>query len=117
MPGLRKSISPWPSRASCAVLVEDDSAVHFGGDAEADAGGHIGFDKSGDDGGLRTLGGEDDVDADGAAFLCEADDVGLDFLRSGHHKVCQLVYDDNDIRYFFRDFCLFIRAGRLQSGG
>ena len=63
-----------------AGLVEHDARIEAGADLEADAAGHVGFDQAGDDLGFGALGGEDEVDADGAGLLGDADDVPFDFL-------------------------------------
>ena len=55
-----------------------------------------------------------DVDADRAALLGQADDVGLDLLAGGHHQVGQLVDDDHDVRQVLGDLGLFLRRARVE---
>ncbi len=57
--------------------------------------GKIGFDEAGDDVDGGPLGGEDEMDADGAGHLSESRDGFFDVGGVDHHEVGQLV-DDND---------------------
>ena len=85
-----------------ALGVEDDAAVHAAADFHAHAAGHVRLDQARDHVGLRTLGGQDQVDAHGAGFLCDADDAGLD-LFVGHHQVGEFVDDEDQVRHLLGD--------------
>ena len=81
-----------------AGLVEDDPAVGEAGHGERERAGMLAlmtpvmtFD-------ARPLGGDDEVDADGAGLLGDAADRLLDVAGRHHHQVVQLVDHDHDER-------------------
>ena len=80
-----------------AVAVEDGPAVHLGGDPEGDPTREIRLDKAGDDVHRGPLGGEDEVDPDGAGLLRQHRERGLHLRRHGHHEVGELVHDDHQM--------------------
>ena len=65
---------------------------------EGHAGRDVGLDDAGDDVDGRPLGGDDQVDADGAGLLGDAGDGLLDVAGGDHHQVVELVDDDDDVR-------------------
>ncbi len=81
-----------------ALLVEDHAAVGGARHREREAGRHVGLDDAGDDVDRRALGGDDEVDADGAGHLGDAADRVLDVARRHHHEVGQLVDHHEDER-------------------
>jgi len=89
-------MSPRPRRASAPLvsrMVRESTLV---GEAEADAGGDVGLDEAGDDVDRGALGGEDEMNADGAGHLGETGDGFLDVGAVEHHEVGELVDDDDD---------------------
>lgn len=80
-----------------ASLVQNSAGVDLGHDGERDAGGDVGFDGAGDDIDGRALGGDDEVNANGAGKLGEATNEGVDFFARSHHEVGKLVDDDDDV--------------------
>ena len=84
-------MSPWPSSSSAPFWSSTMRLSILLGDAERDLARHVRLDQARHDRRLRTLRREDQVDADGAGLLREADDERLDFLAAGHHQVGQLV--------------------------
>jgi hypothetical protein len=111
VPGAMKSMSPWPSRLSAPLLVEDGARIHLGRDLESDAAGNVGLDEAGDDIHRRPLRGDDHVDAGRTRLLCEAGDQFLDLLADHHHHVGELVDDDDDVRHGLRE----LGAGRPSA--
>ncbi len=86
--------------------VQNSSGIDSCGHTERDASREVGLDEAGDDIDRRPLGSQNEVDADGAGHLGEADDAGFDTLTFEHHQVGQLVDDDQDVRQrllFFED--------------
>ena len=81
-----------------SVGIQDGAGVYLGGQAEADAGGNIRLDETGNDVHAGALGGQDEVNAHGAGHLREAGDGFLDVGTVQHHQVGQLVDDDDDVR-------------------
>src|SRR5262249_40365120 len=77
--------------------VEDDAAVGQRGNGEGDAGGDVRLDQAGQDVDRGPLGGDDQVDAGGAAHLGEAAEEGFDLVGGGHHQVGELVEDDDEV--------------------
>ena len=65
----------------------------------------------GDDVDRRALGGDDEVDADGAGHLGDAHDGVLDVAGRHHHQVVQLVDDDEDERQRLRRLGLVVEVG------
>ena len=86
-----------------AHFIEHHAAVDSAGNLERDPGRQVRFDQTGDhvDGWL--LGSEDQVDADRAAFLGQADDVLFHFLAGGHHHVGDFVGHNDDERQLLRN--------------
>ncbi len=80
-----------------AVLVEDHARVGLRGDGEGDPRRDVRLDHAGDDVRARALGGEQQVDADGARLLRQPDDRVLDLARRDHHQVGQLVDHAEDV--------------------
>ncbi len=81
---------------------------------EGDAGGDIGFDDAGDDGGAWGLGGDDEVDTGGAGFGGEEGDGVFDFGGGDLHEVGELVDDDDDVgKAIGEDFLV---GGKRGSG-
>ena len=80
-----------------AVGVEDGARVDLGGQAEADARGHVGLDQAGDDVDARPLRGQNQVNADGARHLREPRDGLFNVGAVEHHQVGQFVDDDDDV--------------------
>ena len=81
-----------------AALVEDHARVDLRGDGERDPRRDVDLDRAGDDVRRRALGREQQVDADGARLLGEADDRVLDLGRGDHHQVGELVDHAEDVR-------------------
>ena len=81
-----------------AGLVEDDPAVGEARHGEGEAGRDVGLDDAGDDVDRRALGGDHQVDADGAGHLGDAADRLLDVAGRHHHEVVELVDHDEDVR-------------------
>src|SRR5207302_4874824 len=81
-----------------AHLVEDHPRVDAARHREGDAAGDVRLDQAGDDVRRRALGGDDQVDADGAGELGDAADEVLDLAGGDHHQVGELVDDDDDVR-------------------
>ena len=113
VPGMRKSISPLPSRRSAPSLVEHDARIATAGHLERDPRRQVPLDQAGDDvhGGL--LRRQDQVDAHGTGELRQPDDVVLGFLLRRHHHLGELVHHDDDVRHAGRDSLAF----RLVLGG
>ena len=65
---------------------------------ERHAAGEVRLDRAGQDVDRRPLGGDDEVDADGARHLRQARDRGFDVGRRDHHQVGELVDDDDVVR-------------------
>ena len=84
-----------------AHFVEHHAAIDAAGDLERDAGRQVRLDQTGDHVDGRFLRGQDQVDADRAALLGQADDVLFDFLSGGHHHVGDFVGHDDDERQLF----------------
>ena len=81
----------------CTHFVQDNATVRTAGDLKSNSCGQVGLNQPRDDIHGRLLGGQNQVDAYGAAFLSETDNVLLDFLSGGHHEVCQFVgHNDNE---------------------
>ncbi len=78
-PDVLKEKVAFADEAFAAGLAEDDVGLAGVGEAEADAAGEVGFDHGGDDVGFGELGGEDEVNAGGAAFGADAGDARFDF--------------------------------------
>ena len=69
--------------------------------------------RPGDDVDHGLLRGQDQVHADRASELCQADDVLLGLLLGGHHDLGQLVGDDHDVGHERRDaLALLVVFGR-----
>ena len=79
-----------------AHFVENGPRIDAGDDAEADAGGEVGLDETGDDVDGGPLGGEHQVDADGAGHLRETGDALFDAGAFEHHQIGQLINDNDD---------------------
>ena len=86
-----------PEEGFGTVAVDDGAGVDLGGEAEGHAGGDVGFDEAGDDVDGGALGGEDEMDADGAGHLCETGDGLFDVGAVEHHEIGELVDDDHDV--------------------
>ena len=76
-----------------------DPARHF----EGDAGGDVGFDDAGDHLSGGALGGENQMDPDGAGHLRDAGDGGLDVGARHHHQVGKFIDDRDDEGHLLRD--------------
>ncbi len=87
---------PLADQALGAGLVQDHPAVGQRGDREGHAARDVGLDDPGDDVDRGPLGGDHQVDADGARHLGDAHDGVLDVAGRHHHQVVQLVDDDED---------------------
>ena len=81
-----------------ALFAQDRAAVDPAGDRKAHPSRQVGLDHPGDDVDRGALGGHDQVDARGAAFLAKALDQHLDLLAEDHHQVGQFVDDQHDLR-------------------
>ena len=79
-----------------AVGVENRARIHFGRHAEGNAGREVGLDQSGDHVD-RSLGRQNQVNADRARHLCEPCDRLFHVAGIEHHQVGQLVDDDDDV--------------------
>ena len=55
------------------------------------------------------------MNADGATFLSQSNDVCFDVFAGGHHQVRHFVGDDNDERQVGRDRVFFFFVFRSQS--
>ena len=98
-----------------AHFIQHDAAVGAAGDLEGDPGRQVGLDQAGDDVDGRFLRGEDQVDADGATLLRQANNVLFDFLAGRHHQVGHFVGDDHDEGQVSRDRCLFLFVVGVES--
>ena len=81
MPGLKNSMSPLPSSLS-APISSSTTRVPTAGDLEGDPGRHVPLDQAGDDVDDGLLRREDQVHADRARVLGQADDVLLHLLAA-----------------------------------
>jgi hypothetical protein len=81
-----------------ADLVEDGARVVARGGGEGDPAGEVRLDRPGQHVHARPLGGDDQVDADGAGHLRQPGDRFLDVAGRHHHQVGELVDDDQDER-------------------
>ena len=79
VPGIRNSISPFPS-SRWRRFRRADPGVAAARHLERDSGGQVSFDQARDHVDRRFLGRDDQVHADGSCLLCQPDDVLLDFL-------------------------------------
>ena len=96
-------------------FIEHDSRVAAVGHLERDPRRQVALDQAGDDVDHGLLRGQDQVHADGAGELRQADDVLLDLLFGRHHDLGQLVGDDHDVRHVGRDaLALFVVFGRSR---
>ena len=78
------------------MSVQYNAAVSFTGDLERDPSRQVRFNEARDNIDGRFLRREDQVDADGATFLSQSNDVCFHVLASGHHQVRHFVSDDDD---------------------
>ncbi len=93
-------------------FIEYDAAVDPAGDLERDAGRQVGLDQAGDDIDRRFLRGEDQVDTDRPALLCQANDMLFHLFAGGHHQVGDFVRHDDDERQVVGDGgCLLLVLG------
>src|SRR5690348_8633617 len=95
--GRQKQHVPVPEHGLGAVLIENRAAVDLGRDSKRDATREVCLDEAGDDVHRRTLGGEHQVNADGARLLRERGEGRFDLALYGEHQICQLVDDQHDI--------------------
>ena len=79
------------------LFTQDRAAVDLGRHLEADPGGEVRLDRTGDHIDRGTLGRHDQVDTGRARHLREALDAGLDLFASNHHQVGHLIDDDDDV--------------------
>ena len=84
-----------------AFLIQNNSTVHAAGHLEGDAARHVALDQASHHIRLRSLGREDQMEADGPRLLGDSHDGMFDFLV-GHHQVGELIDDEDHIGKFFR---------------
>ena len=109
-------MSPWPSSALGAHLVEDGARIDLRRNLERDARRDVRLDQAGDHVDRRALGREDQVDARGARLLREPRDQLLDLLADHHHQVGQFVDHDDDQRQLVQRLGRVRRRARTDSG-
>src|SRR5690606_3604895 len=87
-----------PHETFCAILVKNRAGVDLRGNLVGDTRREVCLDEAGDDVDRRALGGQHEVDSNGAGHLREARDRSLDVLAGRHHQVRQLVHNHDDVR-------------------
>ncbi len=97
VPTGENSMSPWPSSDSAPFWSRITRESVWLETANAIRDGHVGLDHAGDHVDPRRLGGQHEVDADGARLLREPDDRVLDVGRRDHHQVGELVDHAQDV--------------------
>ncbi len=86
-----------------ADVVEDDLRVDAACHLEGNAGRDVRFDDAGDHFAGGPLGGQDQVDADGAGHLGDPGDRRFDIGAGDHHQIGELIDDRDDERHLLRD--------------
>ncbi len=105
------SMSPLPIRRSAPGWSRMHPAVGQRRDREGHAARDVGLDHTRDDVDRWTLGGDDQVDADGTGHLGDAHDGVLDVAGRHHHEVVELVDHDEDERQRLRRLGLVVEFG------
>ena len=77
--------------------IQDDATVDLAGDGKSNARREVGLDQTGDHIDGRALGGNNQVNTNGARHLRQATNMFLDFFRRGHHQVGHLINNDNNV--------------------
>ena len=94
-----------------ARTVQNDAGINLGGDGKCDAGGDVCLDKTRHDIDGRALRRDYQINAGGARFLTEADDIVLHLLGADHHKVGKLVNYNYNLRYRLAHIGVLLRIG------
>src|SRR5690606_8046426 len=82
---------------SSDVCSSDLPRIDLGGYPECDPRREIRFDGAGDNVHRRTLGGYDQMNANGPGQLRQAGDGGFNFLSGGHHQIREFIDHQHDI--------------------
>ena len=89
-------MSPRAEQLLGAVAVENRARIDLRRHAERNARRQVGLDEAGDDVDRRSLGRENEMDADRARHLGEPRDGFLDLVARHHHQVRKLVDQHDD---------------------